>query len=70
VKLGEHTTELRRVEEQISESEATLARLEERLSSRWDDRELQKAHLEGKSALDRLLRRWEELSERAEVETD
>jgi ATP-binding cassette subfamily F protein 3 len=70
VKLGERTTELRQVEEQISESEATLARLEKRLSNRWDDRELQKAHLDGKSALDQLLRRWEELSEPTDVEAD
>ena len=58
--------DLRRVEEEISELEASLARLEEQLSERWDDAELQAAHTRAGGKLSAALARWEELAERGD----
>jgi DNA-binding transcriptional regulator GbsR (MarR family) len=58
------------VEEEIAEAEAVVARLEARLSSRWDDRDLQRAHRDAKATLESLLVRWEKLAEQTEVADD
>ena len=58
--------DLRQVEEEVSELEAALARLETQLSDRWDDPELQSAHEATTVRLKELLGRWEALSEQAE----
>ena len=57
--------ELREVEEEISELEVLLGRLEEQLSERWDDAELQASHVETAQRIEAALARWEELSERS-----
>ena len=58
--------DLRRVEEEISELEAALARLEEQLSERWDDAELQAAHTRTGAQLSAALAQWEDLGEQGE----
>ena len=42
-----------------------LGRLEEQLSERWDDAELQASHVETAQRIEAALARWEELSERS-----
>ena len=71
-KLGESSASgnparaLRAIEEEVSELEAALARLEEQLSESWDDPQLQATHRSTTERLEAALGRWEELSEQVD----
>jgi ATP-binding cassette, subfamily F, member 3 len=61
-------TELEQVERSIAELERKVASLEERLATDWGDMELLTAHRAARDELAKLLARWEELFEAAQVQ--
>jgi ATP-binding cassette subfamily F protein 3 len=58
-------TELERIEAEIAEHESAVAELERQLAEDWNDVEVLAAHRRARDELQSLLRRWEQLFERA-----
>ena len=59
------SSELERIEAEISEREAAVAELERRLAEDWNDVEVLAAHRRARDELQALLQRWEQLFESA-----